>query len=86
MAPLAMKIKVEARMRKLLEEQQIPLPDEVEYGYGCIRLFWNDAQTVLVVDIDEDGEGDDADTGEPPQEAREDPIVRFPPTARERMN
>ncbi len=60
MATLAMKIRAEMRMRELLEHEGMPLPDKVEYGHGCIRLFWHGAKVVVVVDIDDCGEDEDA--------------------------
>jgi hypothetical protein len=60
MASLAEKIKCEARMRELLEQEGVPLPDEVEYGFGCIRLFFHDPKVVVVVDIDDYSEIDEA--------------------------
>jgi hypothetical protein len=59
MATLAQKIQAEARMRELLEENDMPQPDHVEYGFTCIRLFFNETKTVVVVDID-DHEGAEA--------------------------
>jgi hypothetical protein len=53
MATLAQKIDAEKRMRDLLEEHGLPQPDEVEYGFTCIRLFFHDVKRVVVVDIDE---------------------------------
>jgi hypothetical protein len=53
MATLAKKIEVEARTREMLEAEGTPPPDWVEYGFGCIRLFWTASRTCLVVDIDE---------------------------------
>jgi hypothetical protein len=53
MATLAQKIEAENRMRELLEESGMPQPDHVEYGYTCIRLFFNDTKQVVVIDIDE---------------------------------
>jgi len=53
MATLAQKIDAERRMRELLEQGGLPQPDRVEYGYTCIRLFFEDAKQVVVVDIDE---------------------------------
>ena len=53
MATLAQKIQAEARMRELLEENDMPQPDHVEYGFTCIRLFFNETKTVVVVDIDD---------------------------------
>jgi hypothetical protein len=52
MATLKQKIEAEARMRELLRENGMPQPDGVEYGHGCIRLFFNDPKVALVVDID----------------------------------
>jgi hypothetical protein len=60
MATLEKKIEVEARVRAMLESEGTPLPDRVEYGEGCIRLFWVESKTVLVVDIDEPEDGDGA--------------------------
>jgi hypothetical protein len=51
-----MKIKAEHRMRELLEEDGLPQPGAVEYGYGCVRLFFFTTKTVVVVDIDDHGE------------------------------
>ena len=59
MATLAQKIQAEARMRELLEENDMPQPDHVEYGFTCILLFFNETKTVVVVDID-DPEGAEA--------------------------
>ena len=53
MATLAQKIEAENRMRELLEDSGLPQPDHVEYGYTCIRLFFNDTKHVVVIDIDE---------------------------------
>jgi hypothetical protein len=60
MATLAKKIEVETRMREMLEAEGTPLPDRVEYGDGCVRLFWTESKTVLVIDIDDPGEGDES--------------------------
>jgi hypothetical protein len=58
MATLAQKIEAEKRMRDLLEESGLPQPDYVEYGFTCIRLFFNDTKQIVVIDID-DPEGVD---------------------------
>jgi hypothetical protein len=58
MATLKMKIRAEMKMRELLETEGLPPPDEVEYGIGCIRLFWNESKTVVVIDIDDYGDTD----------------------------
>jgi hypothetical protein len=57
MATLAEKIQTERRMRKFLEENALPQPDMVEYGFTCIRLFFEDSKTVVVIDIDDPPEG-----------------------------
>jgi len=57
MATLAQKIEAETRMRKLLEEGGMPQPDRVEYGFTCIRLFFEETMTVVVIDIDEHEDG-----------------------------
>jgi hypothetical protein len=53
MATLAQKNEAEKRMRELLEENGLPQPDYVEYGFTCIRLFFNDTKHVVIIDIDE---------------------------------
>ena len=53
MATLAQKVEAEKRMRELLENADLPQPDFVEYGYTCIRLFYNRKKLVVVIDIDE---------------------------------
>lgn len=52
MATLEEKIKVETQVRELLEQNGMPQPDSVEYGHTCIRLFFEEPKTVLIVDID----------------------------------
>ena len=53
MATLREQILAETTMRRVLEEYDLPQPDRVEYGHTCIRLFFCDAKTVVVIDIDE---------------------------------
>jgi hypothetical protein len=53
MANLAEKIDCERQVRDWLDEHGLPQPDDVEYGFTCIRLFFHDPKVVLVVDIDE---------------------------------
>jgi hypothetical protein len=53
MAPLARKVDAERRMRELLETGGLPQPDEIEYGYECIRLFFYESKLVVIVDLDE---------------------------------
>ena len=67
MATLPEKMQCERDTRAMLERNGIPPPDRVEYGFTCIRLFWEDSKVVLVVDIDDPPEG-----LEPLQEDRDD--------------
>jgi hypothetical protein len=53
MATMAQKIEAEKRIRDLLEQGGLPQPDYVEYGFTCIRLFFMDTKTLVVIDIDE---------------------------------
>jgi hypothetical protein len=53
MATLAQKIEAEKKMRELLEDGGLPQPDYVEYGFGCVRFFFNDTKHVVIVDIDD---------------------------------
>lgn len=53
MATLAEKIDCEQQTRDLLEENGLPQPDAVQYGYACIRLIFHEPKLVLVIDIDE---------------------------------
>jgi hypothetical protein len=53
MATLQQKIQAEVKMRALVEEHDLPKPDAIEYGHTCIRVFWHEPKTVLVIDIDE---------------------------------
>jgi hypothetical protein len=53
MATLDRKVEAEKRMRALLEENGLPQPDYVEYGFTCIRFFFNRTKHVVVIDLDE---------------------------------
>jgi hypothetical protein len=53
MATLAQKIEAETRTQGLLEESGLPQPDSVEYGFTCIRLFFNDTKHIVVIDTDD---------------------------------
>jgi hypothetical protein len=61
-ASLKQKIEAERTMRELLEQNRLPAPDEVEYGYGCIRLLFHEPKTAVIIDIDKP---DEADSVEP---------------------
>ncbi|HTX10661.1 MAG TPA: hypothetical protein VME22_18700 [Solirubrobacteraceae bacterium] len=58
MATLAQKIEAETKMRALLEDAGLPQPDHVEYGFTCIRFFFMETKTVVVIDIDQPENGD----------------------------
>jgi hypothetical protein len=61
MATLNEKIRCERDAREFVKKYGLPEPDHVEYGHTCIRLFWEEPKTVLVIDIDDpDTLGDDA--------------------------
>jgi hypothetical protein len=53
MATLAQKIAVEQAARQMLARGGLPQPDEVEYGHTCIRLFWRESRSVVIIQIDE---------------------------------
>jgi hypothetical protein len=57
MATLEQKIAAESKIRDLLESEGLPEPGRIEYGHTCIRLFWEESQLCLVIDIDEPPEG-----------------------------
>lgn len=67
MATIEQKIDAERRMRDLIDGADLSQPDRIEYGYTCIRLFWNVARTVIVVDIDEREEAGDISAADPKQ-------------------
>jgi hypothetical protein len=52
MATLKQKTHCERDARDFVVEYGLPEPDRLEYGYTCIRLFWDDPKVVLVIDID----------------------------------
>lgn len=63
MSYLAQKIEAEKRMRDLLEASDLPQPDRVEYGFNCIRLFFEAARRVVVIDLEAPSEGGAGDVG-----------------------
>jgi hypothetical protein len=64
MATLAQKIEAEHRMRELLQDNGLPQPDHVEYGFTCIRLFFKSTMTMVVVDIDKPPNDEEDAAGE----------------------
>jgi hypothetical protein len=61
--PLEAKIEVEHRFRELLRSEGMPQPDEVEYGYGCVRFMFQESKTCVVIELDgyDSGPGTDAE-------------------------
>jgi hypothetical protein len=57
--PWTLKAKIEAehRMRELLSSAGLPQPDAVEYGYTCVRFFFHQSKTCVVVDLDPSDSG-----------------------------
>jgi hypothetical protein len=53
MTTLARKVRAEKRARDLLEENGLPQPDFVEYGFTCIRLFFNRSKLAVIIELDE---------------------------------
>jgi hypothetical protein len=56
-ATLHRKETAERDARATLKDHGLPQPDEVEYGYSCIRLLWHEEKFCLIVDIDEPPQG-----------------------------
>ncbi len=52
-ATLQQKIGAELKVRALLENEDVTPPDRIEYGRSNIRLYWDEPQVVLVVDLDD---------------------------------
>jgi len=55
MIQIAQKIEAERRMRDLLRDHDLTQPDRVEYGVDCIRLFFEAAKQVVVIDLAPEG-------------------------------
>jgi hypothetical protein len=58
MSTIEHKIAAEVKVRELLREQDVPPPDEIEYGHQCIRLLWHEPKVALVVDLEPEPEPD----------------------------
>jgi hypothetical protein len=54
---LADKIEAEHRLRELLRSEGMPQPDEVEYGYACVRFIFHEPKVCVVVSDSDSGEG-----------------------------
>jgi hypothetical protein len=61
-ATLKQKLEAERQFRELLTEHGLPQPDAVDYGYWCIRFYYNESKTCVVVDLAPDATGDDLPT------------------------
>jgi hypothetical protein len=55
---LEAKIEAEHRMRELLRSGGLPQPDEVQYGFTCVRFLFHESKTCVVIDLDADGDLD----------------------------
>ena len=53
MATLRQKIDAEQRIRTLVEDAGLPMPDRIEYGYTEIRCFWDEPMVMVVIELDE---------------------------------
>lgn len=53
MITLEQKIGAEHRMRELLRSGELPQPDIVEYEEDCVRFYFSESQTCVVVDLEE---------------------------------
>jgi hypothetical protein len=69
---LGKKIEAEYRLRELLRSEGLPQPDEVEYGHMCVRFFYHESKTCVVVDLpaemaadERGGNGMSGDTDDP---------------------
>jgi hypothetical protein len=49
---------IEARFRELVEEADLPAPDDVEYELESVRFLWHGPKVAVAVDFDQ---LDDAD-------------------------
>jgi hypothetical protein len=54
---LADKIEAEHRLRELLRSEGMPQPDEVEYGYACVRFIFHEPKLCVVVSDSDSEEG-----------------------------
>ena len=54
------KLEAEHRFREFLRDYDLPEPDEVEYGFTCLRFYYNEPKACVVFDLDPDAEDDPA--------------------------
>ena len=62
---LADKLRAEDELREFLREHELPQPDEVEYGFTCVRFYYHEQKACVVFDLDPDADVDDDDACEP---------------------
>jgi hypothetical protein len=43
---------IEARFRELVEEADLPAPDEVEYEHESVTFLWHGPKVAVAVDFD----------------------------------
>ena len=60
-APLQLKIEAEHHLRQLLESQGLPQPSAVEYGHWCVRFFFQESKTCVIIDLDPEATDNDSD-------------------------
>lgn len=60
-ATLKAKIDAEHRMRELLSSEGLPQPDAVEYGFWCVRFFFDEPKACVIIDLDPDADDGDPD-------------------------
>jgi hypothetical protein len=53
MITTAQKIAAEVRVRELLEREDLPPADVIEYGETWVRFLWEETKVALVIDVDE---------------------------------
>lgn len=53
MAPADQNEQIEKRMRALIRDHGLPMPDEVQHGKRCVRFLWHDLKVAVVVDLDD---------------------------------
>jgi hypothetical protein len=56
---LADKIRAEHQFREFLREYDLPQPDDVEYGFTCLRFLYHESKACVVFDLDPDAVEDD---------------------------
>lgn len=53
-APIDRKLQVQRRTLRLLKDNGLPAPDEVELGEREVRFLWLDRKVALIVELDRD--------------------------------